>query len=102
MKGSRRSPAGPVRPWVAAFLAGLAGQVAVGCAADTGPACSPGLPPVPGTICTVAGTGQAGFGGDHGPATLALLADPTDTIVAPDGQLAQQPDQAGAPRRHEP
>ena len=40
-----------------------------------------------GVITTVAGTGQAGFGGDGGPATAALLNGPWGLTLAPDGRL---------------
>ena len=40
-----------------------------------------------GVITTIAGTGQAGFGGDGGPATNALLNGPTGITVGPDGSL---------------
>src|SRR5437667_162722 len=38
-------------------------------------------PPAPGTIITVAGTGQDGFSGDNGPATKARLSYPTPGIA---------------------
>jgi RHS repeat-associated protein len=40
-----------------------------------------------GIINTVAGTGAAGFSGDGGPATLAMLADPRGIAVGRDGSL---------------
>jgi streptogramin lyase len=40
-----------------------------------------------GTITTVAGTGEAGFSGDGGPATEASFSYPTGIAVAPDGIL---------------
>lgn len=45
--------------------------------------CEPG----PGQICTIAGTGTAGFGGDDGPATEARLYLPQDVTEGPDGHL---------------
>lgn len=39
------------------------------------------------TITTVAGTGEAGFAGDGGPALAAKLANPRDIELGPDGQL---------------
>lgn len=39
------------------------------------------------TIETVAGTGEAGFGGDGGPATEAKLNNPQDIEIGPDGRL---------------
>jgi RHS repeat-associated protein len=40
-----------------------------------------------GTITTVAGTGQAGYSGDGGPATEAMIYHPYGLAVAPDGSL---------------
>ena len=40
-----------------------------------------------GIITTVAGTGVAGFSGDGGPATQAMLSEPIGVAVAPDGSL---------------
>jgi DNA-binding beta-propeller fold protein YncE len=43
--------------------------------------------PESGTICTVAGTGIAGYGGDDGLAVDATLYLPQDVTVGPDGRL---------------
>jgi uncharacterized protein (TIGR03437 family) len=40
-----------------------------------------------GTIATVAGTGQTGYGGDNGPATAAVLSTPNDVAVDRSGNL---------------
>lgn len=40
-----------------------------------------------GVITTLAGTGEAGFGGDGGPATRARLQTPFGVSVAPDGSI---------------
>jgi len=39
------------------------------------------------TIETVAGTGEAGYGGDDGPGTAAKLNNPRDIEIGPDGRL---------------
>ncbi len=38
-------------------------------------------------ITTIAGTGEAGFSGDGGPATQAMLNNPLDLEIGPDGRL---------------
>jgi RHS repeat-associated protein len=38
-------------------------------------------------IETVAGNGSRGFGGDNGPATASMLAQPRDVAVAPNGEI---------------
>jgi uncharacterized protein (TIGR03437 family) len=40
-----------------------------------------------GQLRTIAGTGEAGFAGDGGPALLAQLRGPSDVAVAPDGRI---------------
>ncbi len=40
-----------------------------------------------GTLTVVAGTGERGYEGDGGPADLALLANPTDVAIDPDGHI---------------
>jgi hypothetical protein len=44
-------------------------------------------PEKPGTICTIAGEGSQGYGGDDGPATKAYLNVPQDMAVSPDGEI---------------
>jgi sugar lactone lactonase YvrE len=43
--------------------------------------------PAPGTITTIAGTGQDGFSGDNGPATSARLDFPTTVVVDAAGNI---------------
>ena len=40
-----------------------------------------------GGICTIAGSGEASYSGDNGPALLATFSLPTDTVTGPDGTL---------------
>jgi DNA-binding beta-propeller fold protein YncE len=40
-----------------------------------------------GTVVTIAGTGERGFGGDGGPAVSAMLNSPEGLVVAPDGTI---------------
>lgn len=68
----------PLRALSMLALGGL-----VGCAADH-KACDPNAP---GTICTVAGQGTSGYGGDNGPAVDSYLWWPEDTVIAPNGEL---------------
>lgn len=58
------------------------GLLACGCSASHGLGeC------LPGAVCVVAGTAEAGGGGDHGPALEAQLSLPIDVTMAPDGRL---------------
>jgi sugar lactone lactonase YvrE len=50
--------------------------------ADTPPRVTPNS-----LITTIAGTGEAGFSGDGGPATEATFVQPRDTAVGPDGSI---------------
>ena len=54
--------------------------------ADTGNHCIRMIDEV-GTITTIAGTGEAGYSGDGGPATQAQLNTPSDVAVAPNGTI---------------
>jgi sugar lactone lactonase YvrE len=60
----------------------LLGAASFGCSSE-----EPCDPTAPGTICTVVGSGEQGFGGDNGPALEAALYVPQDTAVSPDGEL---------------
>jgi DNA-binding beta-propeller fold protein YncE len=64
-----------------ALVAAAAIAGAVGCG-DT-----PCDPDAPGTICTLVGNGEQGFGGEAGLATEARFNNPMDMAVAPDGTL---------------
>jgi hypothetical protein len=44
-------------------------------------------PDAAGTICTIVGSGERGFGGDDGPALEAILDTPQDMVVMPSGEL---------------
>ena len=55
-----------------------------------------------GVITTVAGTGDPGFSGDHGPATEAKLARPLSVAVTPDGSLYVSDSDNGRLRRVDP
>ena len=57
--------------------------------APVGPGAAPAgaCPPVPGTICTVAGTGIAGDGQDGLPPLATWLYAPADVALSPDGKL---------------
>ena len=57
----------------------------LGCAAEQ--AAAPCDVTVPGTICTVVGSGLQAYFGDGGPALEAALYVPQDTAIAPDGEL---------------
>jgi len=52
-----------------------------------------------GTITTIAGTGDAGFAGDGGPATAALLKAPAGLTIDPDGNLVIADQGNGVVRR---
>jgi hypothetical protein len=72
-----------VWPFFAAVgLAALTGA-RLGMAAEVTPAPAP----TPGTITTVAGTGQSGYSGDGGPATKARLAFPFSVVVDAAGNV---------------
>ena len=66
-----------------AAVALVCGAALAGCGADDGP-CDP---TAPNTICTIAGSGQQGLSGDHGPAIAADLYVPQDTAIAPNGEV---------------
>ena len=65
-----------------ATLLALVGASLLGCAGD-----EPCDPDAPNTICTIAGNGEQGFNGEHGPATSAALYVPQDTAISPDGEV---------------
>jgi DNA-binding beta-propeller fold protein YncE len=61
--------------------------VLVACSSETQAPKETCDPKKSGTICTVAGSGIAGYGGDNGPAVDAILSVPQDLAIAPDGEL---------------
>ena len=62
----------------------LGGALGAACGDNLTKACDPDEP---GTICTLAGDGAEGYGGDNGPALAANLWWPQDTVIAPNGEL---------------
>jgi sugar lactone lactonase YvrE len=87
----RRIPDGGSLVSMSALL-GVVALAAAGCGSDAshtpeGPASSPTPLPVVRTITTVAGGDYAGFGGDGGPATSAMLHNPTDVAVNSAGDI---------------
>jgi len=44
-------------------------------------------PDAPGTICTIAGNGSSGYGGDNGPALAAKIYAPQDVAISPEGEV---------------
>lgn len=54
------------------------------CGTSGNDACDPSAP---NTICTIAGQGTSGYGGDNGNALDAYLWWPQDTVVAPNGDV---------------
>jgi hypothetical protein len=72
-----------VLPVLAAVALAALTRVPAGMAAEEAPAPAP----APGTIATVAGTGQTGSSGDGGPATRARLAFPFSVVVDAAGNV---------------
>jgi sugar lactone lactonase YvrE len=64
--------------------AAIAAIATTACGSGEGDPCDPDAP---GTICTIVGTGLAGYGGDDGPALDARVNVPQDMVVAEDGKL---------------
>src|SRR5205085_1646113 len=54
---------------------------------DTAPAAPACDQSIVGNICTIAGSGESGYGGDDGPALEALFSLPQDTLTSADGTV---------------
>ncbi len=66
-------------------LLAAATVVAAGCGGTDEP--EPCDPTMVGNICTVAGSGESGYGGDDGPALEAAMSLPQDTLHGSDGTM---------------
>ena len=81
-RGTQRLTTAAMFAWVAAATS----ATTIGCGNEADPPIVP-CDPVPGAICTVAGTGIAGDGADGLLARETRLYLPQDVTVAPDGRL---------------
>jgi sugar lactone lactonase YvrE len=83
----------PWRFWV--LLAGALSAASLpGCSSSTGPDRDSTISlcgDAPGTICTWAGTGEAGWDGDGGPATQARIFAPAGQAAPPTSRIALDP-----------